>query len=67
MKKTSILILFSLIIPFLTFKPMAQQIIENRFRNGVKKEIVQTAARRVRARVRASQRRHSFRRGMEPQ
>lgn len=45
MKKTSILILFSLIIPFLTFKPMAQQIIENRFRNGVKKEIVQTAGR----------------------
>ena len=45
MKKTSTLILFSLIIPFLTFKPMAQQIIENRFRNGVKKEIVQTAGR----------------------
>lgn len=45
MQKTSILILFSLIIPFLTFKPMAQQIIENRFRNGVKKEIVQTAGR----------------------
>ena len=45
MKKASTLILFSLIIPFLTFKPMAQQIIENRFRNGVKKEIVQTAGR----------------------